>query len=333
MTKSQSPSPDPSLHASEPSHQSVETSGETPSGLVQIPESDPTSKWIGRGLVVLAAVLWSGSGFFAKAPTFLDWPEEIRGSLYAFWRSIFAAGVLIFFVRKIKFSWKLVPTALIFAFMNWTFLNAMVLCESTLAIWLQYSAPAWVFLGSWLFFKESPVPRDWWLLLFAVGGVGLILSYELVGASAYGVLLGLLSGLSFASIVLSIRWCKEFDSAWIIFLNHFVTAVFFLPFLLQNGTCPSVNQSWYLLAFGGIQMGIPYVLFAMALKRISSHEASGLTLLEPILLPLWVYLAWGHLQDYESPALSTLMGGGLILTGLVVRYWPSSQPKSRPKTK
>jgi drug/metabolite transporter (DMT)-like permease len=33
------------------------------------------------------------------------------------------------------------------------------------------------------------------------------------------------------------------------------------------------------------------------------------------LLPLWVYLAWG-----EAPAPWTLIGGGLILLGLVLRY-------------
>ena len=284
--------------------------------------TEERSRWVGRGLVILAAVLWSGSGFFVKAPTFLDWPEDSRGSLFAFWRALFAAAVLLLCVRKVEFSWKLLPTTLIFAFMNWTYLNALVHCESTLAIWLQYSAPVWVFLGSWVLFRERPVYRDWWLLGFAVAGVGLILCYELVGANGYGVSLGLLAGLSFASTVLSIRWCREFDSAWIIFLNHLVTALFFLPFLFRTGIYPSGEQSLYLLGFGAIQMGTPYVLFAMAMKRISSHEASGLTLLEPILVPLWVWVAWRQAADYESPAVTTLIGGGLILTGLVIRYWP-----------
>jgi len=65
-------------------------------------------------------------------------------------------------------------------------------------------------------------------------------------------------------------------------------------------------------------MGLPYVLFARGLKVISSHEASGLSLLEPVLVPLWVFVAWRTAADYEYPAITTLIGAGLILVGLLV---------------
>ena len=44
-------------------------------------------------------------------------------------------------------------------------------------------------------------------------------------------------------------------------------------------------------------------------------EASGIGLIEPILVPIWVYLAWG-----DKPAIWTLVGGGFILAGLAIRY-------------
>ena len=68
-------------------------------------------------------------------------------------------------------------------------------------------------------------------------------------------------------------------------------------------------------AFGVFQMGLPYVFFARGLKSIASQEATGIGLLEPLLLPAWVYLVWS-----ETPAASTLVGGVLILTGLALRY-------------
>ena len=67
-------------------------------------------------------------------------------------------------------------------------------------------------------------------------------------------------------------------------------------------------------------MGIPYVLFSRGLRFVAGHEASCIALLEPIVLPLWVYLAWGSITGYEPPAIWTLIGGGLILTGLLIRY-------------
>jgi drug/metabolite transporter (DMT)-like permease len=40
-------------------------------------------------------------------------------------------------------------------------------------------------------------------------------------------------------------------------------------------------------------------------------------LLEPMLLPLWIFLAWG-----DRPDLVTYLGGGCILLGLLLRYIP-----------
>ncbi len=51
-----------------------------------------SSLWRGRLLIVTAAVMWSTSGFFAKAPIFDDWPLETRGILLAFWRTFFACA-------------------------------------------------------------------------------------------------------------------------------------------------------------------------------------------------------------------------------------------------
>jgi drug/metabolite transporter (DMT)-like permease len=56
------------------------------------------------------------------------------------------------------------------------------------------------------------------------------------------------------------------------------------------------------------------VIFAGALRRIPIQEAALLTLLEPILNPLWVYWLWG-----EPVGFSTWIGGGLILGGLAIR--------------
>ena len=67
-------------------------------------------------------------------------------------------------------------------------------------------------------------------------------------------------------------------------------------------------------------MGIPYVLFARAVRGISGHEASGLSLLEPLLVPVWVFVAWRSAPGYEIPTWATMIGGGLILAGLVMRY-------------
>ena len=277
--------------------------------------------WLGRALVVVAALMWSTSAFFAKAPIFNAWPLEHRGALLTFWRAAFACTVLLVLVRRIQWSPKLIPTTLFFAAMNWTYINAMVYAEASLAIWLQYTAPAWVFVGGLLLFGERGNWRDWILLAFAAVGVAVILAAEIRGAAPAGVRYGLGSGILFACVILSIRWCREIDSAWVILLNHAVTAAVFLPLVWNVDITPSGQQWLYLFGFGALQLGIPYVLFASAVKRIASHEASGLALLEPVLVPVWVWLAWRDHAEYQFPSWTTMVGGGLILTGLVTRYW------------
>jgi len=278
--------------------------------------------WRGRLLVIAAAVLWSTSGFFAKAPIFSNWSTESRGLLLAGWRSAFAALVLLFFVRQPRWSWRLLPMVGAFAVMNWTYLNALVLCEPTLAIWLQYSAPAWVFIMGWLFFGEYPVRRDWLLLALAGAGVSVILWAQWGDGSPAGLRYGIASGWCFALVMATLRWNREFEATWLIFLNNATTALLFLPAMFHDQIVPTPEQWVYLACFGVFQFGIPYLLFAHGVRRVSGHEASGLVLLEPILVPLWVFVAWRHAADYQYPAASTLIGGGLILCGLALRYWP-----------
>ena len=152
-------------------------------------------------------------------------------------------------------------------------------------------------------------------------GQGAILAAELAGGSQpVGVGLGLLSGVCFAGVVLTLRWLRHLDPAWVVLFNHALTAVAFSPVLFSTGCWPHGHQWWLLAAFGMVQMGLPYLLFARSMKTVSSNEASTLLLLEPLLVPFWVWVAFRHSTEYTAPSLTTLFGGGLILLGLVLRY-------------
>jgi len=279
----------------------------------------------GRLLLVLAAVLWSTSGFFAKAPFFDNWPivaggYAVRGPMLAFWRALFASVVLLPMIKRPRWTPRLIPMVLTFAVMNVTYLSAMTQTTAANAIWLQNTAPVWVFLASVFWLGEKVHRRDMLLLAFAVSGIGLILWFELRGQSLPGVVYGVLGGITFAGVVLSLRWLRDEDPAWLIALNHLVTAAILLPYVVWQGTWPTPNQTAFLCAFGMLQMGIPYWLFARAVQSVSSQEAAGIVLLEPLLLPVWVFLAWRNDPSYQAPAWWTIVGGTLIFTGLVIRF-------------
>ena len=294
----------------------------------------PPSKRRARWLVIIAAVMWSTSGLFAKAPILNAWPADSRGIVLAFWRALFAGGFLLPFVRKPSFHWGLIPVSLIFTAMNVSYLNAMSHTTAANAIWLQNISPAWVFLVGVLILKEKSIREDWGMMIAATLGVGFILVFELTRAqvdastgdtSMHGVYWGITSGILLAAVILSLRMLREFDAVWLVSLNLLVTAALLAGFVLPRSEIPTGTQLGWLFGFGVFQMGTPYVLFAKAVRSLPGHEASFLLLLEPILVPVWVWLAWRHHPDYMAPAWWTFVGGGMILLGLVVRFAPMSR--------
>ena len=270
-----------------------------------------------RWMIILAAVLWSTNGFFAKAPWFEGWP----GFVLAFWRALFACAILLPLVRRPQWSWRLIPVTLVFAAMNYTYLTVMERYEASNAIWLQYTAPIWIITLGVVFLKEKTCWADWVMVFFQMIGVLVILVPQFQNDTVWGLTLKILVGFTYALVVLSLRWMRDFEAAWIVGINHVITCVVFLPFVLHVGIYPSEVIQWVaLVAFGMLQMGLPYWLFAKSVKHIPGHEATGIVILEPMLVPLWVYIAWGHLASYESPSVSTVFGAVFILVGLVIRF-------------
>jgi len=292
---------------------------------VPAPKAADPSAAAGRLWIVLAAVMWSSSGLFAKSPVWDDWPPEVRGALLAFWRAAFAGMLVLPAVRRPRWSPKLVPMAIAFAAMNVTYLSAMSLTTAANAIWLQSTAPWWVFLFSVLVLHESISRAEYVPLVLGGLGIAVILWHEISLQAPAGVACGLAAGMTYALVVLALRALRDFDSAWLVVVNHLLTAAILLPYILVRNIWPTPWQLVVLAAFGFFQMGLPYLFFARGLRAISSQEATGIGLLEPILLPIWVYLKW-----HEVPAEWTLIGGGLILAGLVLRYTAARALAARP---
>ncbi len=282
-----------------------------------------SSVWTGRAAIALAAVLWSTSCFFAKAPWFDGWPQESRLLLLAFFRSLFACIVLAPLIRRPQFHLALLPMCVCFAVMVWSFMTAMVHGPAANAIWLQYLSPAWVLVGAVLWLNDAVTRADVRMFLCCIAGVSLIVAMELArGGTLLATGMALLSGVSFAGVVLSMRVMKDLDSAWLITLNHFATAALLLPWAWPEHQLIQPSAYVALGAFGVLQMSVPYIFFAKGLREVSSAEASMLILIEPILVPVWVYVAWHHHPSYVAPPWWTYVGGGLILIGLTGRYLP-----------
>jgi len=145
---------------------------------------------------------------------------------------------------------------------------------------------------------------------------------EATAVGKLGVIAGLLAGVSYAGVILFLRALRDENSAWLMAINLLATSAVLLPFVIWANIWPNATQLTLLCCFGVFQMGLPYVLFSRGLKQVSSVEASGIVLLDPILLPLWVWLVWR-----ETPAWWTIFSKNGHYQRHVVHDTGSSQSR------
>lgn len=277
-----------------------------------------------RLCVVLAALLWSTSGAFTKVlreNTGLGLNEPTIDPLsIAFWRVVFAAAVFLPMVRRNEFTFRpaLWLTGVCFALMNALFISAMALGSSANTILLQYTAPVWVYLICVGILHEPAEPRGTVTLLIALAGIGILLFGGWTGSQLPALGLALGSGLAYAVVMIGLRVQRGVSLRWLTAFNHLFSALALLP-IVWDKPLPSWPQLAVLFLYGTLQMALSYFLLAMGLRRLSPQEVGTLTLIEPVLNPLWAYLAS---PTTEVPTVWTLAGGACIVGALVWRYWP-----------
>jgi len=70
----------------------------------------------------------------------------------------------------------------------------------------------------------------------------------------------------------------------------------------------------YLVALGAGQMGVGLALFTVGARLVPAAEAALIGLLEVVLGPLWVWIAFT-----ERPDTATLLGGAIVLVAVVIQ--------------
>lgn len=191
------------------------------------------------------------------------------------------------------------------------------------AIFLQYTAPIYVaLLSSWLL-KEKPRILDWVTVFVVIGGMTLFFLDNLSTSGVMGNIIAVASGFCFALQVIFLRMQKD-GSPWeSVFLGNILTAIIGLPFL--SIVWPSATGWVDLLILGVVQLGIPYILYAKAIKHTTALEAILIPVIEPILNPLWVFLLLG-----ERPGPWSIVGGFIVLAAITIRCVLVEIPASLP---
>jgi drug/metabolite transporter (DMT)-like permease len=258
-------------------------------------------------LLLLAALCWSLGGVLIKS---IDWPPMA----IAAGRSAVAIPIMLLCVGRPRFSFSpaQIGGAIAYALTVALFVFATRMTTAANAIFLQYTAPIYVaIIGRW-YLGERALRIDWLVIAVALVGIALFFFDRLTVAGFWGNIVALGSGITFALLVLFLRKEKAGSPVASIILGNLIVALAGIPFML--GEPLDVSSRWRLLLLGAVQLGLPYVLYGVAIKHVTALEATLIPLIEPVLNPLWVMLALG-----ERPGPWAIFGGTLVLAAVLAR--------------
>ena len=269
-------------------------------------------------LLLATAILWSLGGVLIKS---IDLnPVAIAGA-----RSVIAAVIMSLAMPGIlrKISWHVIPGAIAYAATVFLFVVATKLTTAANAIFLQYTAPIYIAMISPWFLGERTTWHDWLLVLLALSGVGLFFLDQLSLRGLSGVIAALGSGVAFAWLTVLMRRQKDGSPEAVVLLGNLVTFLIALPWVFPIGRIEENGPR--LLLLGVVQLAIPYLLYSRAIRHVRALDASIISIIEPVLNPLWVMLATG-----ERPGFWSIVGGSIVLGTSLTRSLLASAGTCRP---
>jgi drug/metabolite transporter, DME family len=273
--------------------------------------SDPKTSPSPLLLVLAAAILWSTGGLFIKA-THLS-PLEL-----SFGRSFLAAITIAIATRREGFGLNRISaiTSVLYAALIILFVLATKLTTAANAIFLQYTAPAYVLILEPLFYKEKFRGRDFVTVAACLAGMSLFFVGKLRPQDVTGNLLALASGLCFALFFLLLRHSKarQVNRASSAIYGNLIAVLICTPAFfgaMQRGI--GIDDLGRIVYLGVIQIGVAYLLFTLAMARgVRSLDAGIIGYAEPVLNPIWVFLFLG-----ERPSGWAIIGGAVIIVSVI----------------
>jgi drug/metabolite transporter (DMT)-like permease len=233
--------------------------------------------------LVLAAILWSSSGLLVKV---ISWgPLSILSA-----RSMGATLVFLLYLRKLDWHWTKLEVlgAVSYVAAQLLFITATKLTTAANAIFLQYTAPLYIGILSYWWLKERPTRADWIAMGFIFLGLLLFFGDKLQPTGLIGNIVAIVSGVALAMMTLSLRAQKSKAPAQAILLGNLIGIVVGLPWLVQEKFTPA--DLGIITYLGLFQIGLSFVLYTIAIKRVRALESTLIITLEPILSPVWVFL-------------------------------------------
>ncbi|MDD9822864.1 MAG: EamA family transporter [Gammaproteobacteria bacterium] len=255
--------------------------------------------------ILIAATLFGVAGALAKALFHADISPLALTAIRTLLSCALFAGVILaaprlsFRVRRSALP-LLIAVGLAFTAVNVTFYLAISLISVAGAITLEYTAPFFVLILSFIAGGRRITVAD--VVIVAASVAGCFMLSGDGGAwlqFSPGVLVGLACGLSFAIYNMLGNACKARDigATTVTFYSFFVSSLLWLvalPFLNLHAIPFTAQSVWYIAFIVVFATILPYWLLLYGLRQVHALPATVIGMLDPLTAGVFAYYLLGE---------------------------------------
>jgi drug/metabolite transporter, DME family len=270
-------------------------------------------------LFVLAAGLsWSFTGVFIRlAPDLNSWQ-------FLTWRSLGVACAFALILRsqggepilaRLSATGRIgVIVALSLTMSSIAFIVSMKSTTVANALFLSSCSPILAALLGRTILGEKVSLNQAASVALGLAGLGVIVGGGLEAGSLAGNIMGVLTALGFAGASVAMRYGPRRDYSSAVLAYGLLASAISAGACLARGDAlvPSAPGALTAFAAGFLVMGLGFALFLRGAPHVPAAGQTVLAQMETIFGPIWVWLAFD-----EAPAMTTLVGGAVILAAVV----------------
>ncbi|HSC91992.1 MAG TPA: DMT family transporter [Gaiellaceae bacterium] len=268
----------------------------------------------GRLAILLAALAWSTAGLGQRG---LDASAVTQVAGRAFFAAIALFVLVVAMERRATVRAFLgmgrsgLAMTVFLGISSGAFLLALNHTSVANVLFMQAAAPMMAALLGWVLISEPVDARTWLALLLAGAGVVVMAAGSLdAGVGAVG--LPLLMTVSFAAVIVIARHRRDVSMMPATCASQVLVVAVCAPFVSLGSV---TGSDWAILAALGVgQMGLGLAFLTIGARLIPPAQVALISLLEVVLGPLWVWLAYG-----ERPSAATLVGGAVVVAAVLVQ--------------
>lgn len=271
---------------------------------------------------------------FSTGGAAIKWSAFDAWQLAGFRAAIAMLTILVLIPESRRgWSWRTALVGFAYAMTTLLYVQANKHTTAASAIFLQSTSPLFILLlAPWLL-GEHANRRD--LAQISLMGVGLVLFFfglDKPSATApnppLGNALAAACAVAWALTVVGYRWlAARGTSVAAAAVSGNLTASI-TALVLAQPLAAGRPVDWGIVTFLGVcQLGIPYLFLARAVPQLRALEVGLFLLIEPVLNPIWAWLAHG-----ETPGPATIVGGVIILGATAGRVLVDARSPARVST-